>query len=324
MSNASESAKSAAARIIGELRIGCDVDIEAIIQSAIDSELALDNATDADQVLAMAGPHWVDEEIKRKFRELEEENAQLRLRLLSAAGDDLCRLTQEEIKAYTSGEVQIPPKEVFIASCERFHEQIAAGPGVLKGCLTLAQLVAENERLRSEAEENERETMKELKRIEDYQDAVATLCLRTGGDGEYGCGDELDDDVPMKCLSIEDRFGELQMERDTAIAAKGEAERLRDKYRAMLGIANETSRRRGEERDELKAKLAAVEGAYPVIQSLISRIQILSANESPKASLATYPKSGVEYRSVEAADFPEVVQAEKLLAALTPPKEPSV
>jgi hypothetical protein len=84
------------------------------------------------------------------------EVAKLRLRLLSAAGDDLCRLTQEEIKAYTSGEVQIPPKEEFIASCERFHQQIAAGPGVLSGCLTLAQLIAENERLKEQLVEAER------------------------------------------------------------------------------------------------------------------------------------------------------------------------
>ncbi len=75
------------------------------------------------------------------------ERDRLKRRLLSAAGDDLCRLSQEEIKQYTSGEVQIPPKEEFIASCERFHEQIAAGPGVLTNCLTLAQLIAENQRL---------------------------------------------------------------------------------------------------------------------------------------------------------------------------------
>lgn len=76
--------------------------------------------------------------------------ADLRLRLLSAAGDDLCRLSQEEIKELSSGAVKIPPKEEFLASCERFHAQIAAGPGVLSGCLTLAQLIAENERLTRE------------------------------------------------------------------------------------------------------------------------------------------------------------------------------
>lgn len=77
----------------------------------------------------------------------------LRLRLLSAAGDDLCRLSQEEIRAYTNGSVQIPPKEEFIASCVRFHEQIASEAGVMPKCLTLAQLIAENEQLRRELKE---------------------------------------------------------------------------------------------------------------------------------------------------------------------------
>ena len=80
------------------------------------------------------------------------ENERLRQRLLTAAGDDLCRLSQEEITAYTSGEVPIPPKEEFIPSCERFWEQIAATAGVNHSCLTLAQLVAEIERLQSENE----------------------------------------------------------------------------------------------------------------------------------------------------------------------------
>lgn len=76
-----------------------------------------------------------------------EEIDHLRLRLLSAAGDDLCRLTPEEIKAYTSGKVQIPPETEFLASCRRFHMQIAQEAGELKECLTLAQLIAENARL---------------------------------------------------------------------------------------------------------------------------------------------------------------------------------
>lgn len=77
----------------------------------------------------------------------------LKTRLLSAAGDDLCRLTQDEIKAMTSGAVQIPPKEEFLASCERFHAQVAGEAGVLGSCLTLAQLIAENERLTVERDE---------------------------------------------------------------------------------------------------------------------------------------------------------------------------
>lgn len=81
---------------------------------------------------------------------LYEEIQELRRRLLSAAGDDLCRLSPEEIKAYSGGTVKIPPKEDFLASCERFHSQIATERGVLKNCLTLAQLIVENAMLREE------------------------------------------------------------------------------------------------------------------------------------------------------------------------------
>jgi hypothetical protein len=88
--------------------------------------------------------------LKAKLAAAHAQIKELRLRLLSAAGDDLCRLSQEEIKELTSGAVQIPPKGEFLASCERFHEQIAAGPGVLSGCLTLAQLIAENEKLKQQ------------------------------------------------------------------------------------------------------------------------------------------------------------------------------
>lgn len=86
-------------------------------------------------------------ELAGQVEALETNEQGLRLRLLSAAGDDLCRLSQEEIKAYTSGKVQIPPKEEFIPSCERFHAQMASEAGVLEGCLTLAQLIAENAKL---------------------------------------------------------------------------------------------------------------------------------------------------------------------------------
>lgn len=82
-------------------------------------------------------------EFDSQRREIEE----LRRRLLTAAGDDLCRLTQEEIKQLSSGAVPIPPREEFLASCERFHAQIANESGVNSDCLTLAQLIAENERL---------------------------------------------------------------------------------------------------------------------------------------------------------------------------------
>jgi hypothetical protein len=80
----------------------------------------------------------------------------LRARLLTAAGDDLCRLTQEEIKAMSAGAVKIPPKDEFLASCERFHAQVANEAGVMTDCLTLAQLVAENERLTAALAEQRR------------------------------------------------------------------------------------------------------------------------------------------------------------------------
>jgi hypothetical protein len=95
---------------------------------------------------------------------LQAELEAVRLRLLSAAGDDLCRLSQEEIKELSSGRVQIPPKEEFLASCERFHEQIASGPGVLSNCLTLAQLIAENAALQAklDAVEAERDRLRKF------------------------------------------------------------------------------------------------------------------------------------------------------------------
>lgn len=77
----------------------------------------------------------------------------LEQKLLTAAGDDLCRLSQEEIKALNLKAVPIPPKEEFLASCERFHTQVASEAGVNHNCLTLAQLVAENEKLRKQNED---------------------------------------------------------------------------------------------------------------------------------------------------------------------------
>lgn len=57
---------------------------------------------------------------------------------------------EEICHCLAAGEVQIPPKEEFLASCERFHAQVAGEVGVNENCLTLAQLVAENERLTAE------------------------------------------------------------------------------------------------------------------------------------------------------------------------------
>lgn len=104
----------------------------------------------------------------------------LKQRLLTAAGDDLCRLTQEEIKDLTGGKVPIPPKGEFLASCERFHAQVAGEAGVNQNCLTLAQLIAENERLKQSlgAEESTRKQLEGL-----YEQAKAELAaLRAPGD----------------------------------------------------------------------------------------------------------------------------------------------
>ena len=108
-----------------------------------DVRKAIDDVDSADERLVQV------QHIKQEFDRLIDENERLRQKLLTAAGDDLCRLTQEEIEELSSGAVKIPPKEEFLASCERFHSQMANENGVMEGCLTLAQLVAENERLRA-------------------------------------------------------------------------------------------------------------------------------------------------------------------------------
>lgn len=117
--------------------------------------------TDVDRIkeleVALTEAHSLNNEMKGLFDKVADERdgllkevERLKVRLLSAAGDDLCRLTPEEIKAYTSGAVQIPPKEEFLSSCERFHNQISGEVGELANCLTLAQLIAENEKLQIE------------------------------------------------------------------------------------------------------------------------------------------------------------------------------
>ncbi len=121
-------------------------ELQDILRTLTDSGTAL--KTSARELVAAFERHRKRADTaEAKVAELTAANEQLKLRLLSAAGDDLCRLSQEEIKAYTSGEVQIPPKEEFIPSCERFWDQTAARVGVLKGCFTLAQLISENEKL---------------------------------------------------------------------------------------------------------------------------------------------------------------------------------
>lgn len=96
----------------------------------------------------------------------------LKTRLLSAAGDDLCRLSQEEIKAYTSGMVQIPPKEEFLSSCERFHQQITDEAGVLTNCLTLAQLIAENAEIELCRRNAEQENAAFRERVKELEEAL--------------------------------------------------------------------------------------------------------------------------------------------------------
>lgn len=98
------------------------------------------NNAAADRVMAL----------EAEIAALKADRDQLRIRLLTAAGDDLCRLSQEEIKELSSGAVKIPPEDEFLASCKRFHGQIASTSGVLGECMTLAQMIAENERLKAD------------------------------------------------------------------------------------------------------------------------------------------------------------------------------
>ena len=114
-------------------------------------EVMADTANGLAQNLATDYPGWqAPIAIVGFVRRLISEVERLQARLLTAAGDDLCRLTQEEIKAMSAGTVKIPPKEEFLASCERFHAQVSGESGVMSNCLTLAQLVAECERLQAE------------------------------------------------------------------------------------------------------------------------------------------------------------------------------
>lgn len=88
------------------------------------------------------------ESLAKEVELLKQQRDDARARLLTAAGDDLCRLSQEEIKAMSAGTVKIPPLGEFLASCAIFHVQVANEVGVNHNCLTLAQLIAENERYR--------------------------------------------------------------------------------------------------------------------------------------------------------------------------------
>lgn len=61
--------------------------------------------------------------------------------VLNQAGDNHCWLNGDEAK--------IPPFVEFIQSCVRHHAKVAGENGVLEGCMTIAQLEAEVEQLRS-------------------------------------------------------------------------------------------------------------------------------------------------------------------------------
>ncbi len=71
----------------------------------------------------------------------------------NVAGDNLCRLSDDEIAAMRSGQVQIPLQAEFLESCRRFHAQVSGEAGELVGCMTIAQLETEVARLHRENNE---------------------------------------------------------------------------------------------------------------------------------------------------------------------------
>lgn len=70
-----------------------------------------------------------------------DENERLRKSVLNIEGDNECWVTN-------AGAFQLPPRAEFLESCSRFHAQLASERGELVGCKTIAELEAENERLR--------------------------------------------------------------------------------------------------------------------------------------------------------------------------------
>lgn len=70
---------------------------------------------------------------QNELAELREQLAALRNSVLNQAGDDACWIPDPE-------HAQLPPKEEFLKSCERFHAQRTAQDGTLSGCMTIAQL----------------------------------------------------------------------------------------------------------------------------------------------------------------------------------------
>ena len=79
--------------------------------------------------------------------------------VMNQQGDNLCYLTDDELaewkKMWTAAKdlkisVKLPPWSEFGESCRRFHAQTAAENGILEGCMTIAQLEAECEKLRGQ------------------------------------------------------------------------------------------------------------------------------------------------------------------------------
>jgi len=79
----------------------------------------------------------------RRLREAMAENRRLRLALRNKVGDDLCWLSDPEMgKAL--------PEAEAMESCRRFQVQMRGERGVVKGCMTIAQLEARVAELEAE------------------------------------------------------------------------------------------------------------------------------------------------------------------------------
>lgn len=79
----------------------------------------------------------------------------LRNSVLNQAGDDACWIPDPE-------HAQLPPKEEFLKSCERFHAQRTAQDGTLTGCMTIAQLEQQLAELAKPPEDKDWEKLVQL------------------------------------------------------------------------------------------------------------------------------------------------------------------
>lgn len=147
------------------------------------------NADEVDPKVFEGKIRWgIDQGIERE-RKLIAEIETLKVRLLSAAA------------------VKIPTKEEFLSSCERFHSQI--------DCLTLAQLIAENQKQAAEIERLRADWLTAKREVEHspYRDAFDALEARAWevNPGQWGATAwEAINDLP-------DAFARVKAERDTAI-----------------------------------------------------------------------------------------------------------